>query len=150
MTEAVAPPRVSFYSLADDAAGDRFQLVCRLVERIYATGLRIYILAASDQDARHVDRLLWTYREQSFLPHGLKGETDAELTPILIGRDPDPGDARSVLINLAARVPEHLERFERLCEAVDHDPAVREAARERYRHYRRAGLAVEHYEIRLA
>ncbi|AGA91059.1 DNA polymerase III, chi subunit [Thioflavicoccus mobilis 8321] len=146
----MAETRVSFYSLAEDAPGDRFQLACRLVERIYAAGLRVYILAASDQEARHLDRLLWTFREQSFIPHGLKGETDADLTPILIGWDADPGDARAVLINLSGRVPERLERFERLCEAVDQDPAIRDAARERFRHYRRAGLSLEHHQIRLS
>jgi DNA polymerase-3 subunit chi len=145
----VTSPRVSFYSLADEARGDRFQLVCRLVERIYQTGLRSYILVAAAHEAQHLDRLLWTYREESFIPHGIKGQTDAEATPVLIGHDADPGDRRPVLINLAPAVPAGLDRLERLCEAVDHDPEIRTAARERYRYYRGLGLTLDHHEIRL-
>lgn len=141
--------RVSFYTLADDVQGDRFQVTCRLVERIYGKGLRLYVQTASEQEARHLDRLLWTFRQQSFIPHGVRGETDTELTPVLIGWNGDGPDTRPILINLAPALPSFAERYERVCEAVDHDPAVRDAARERYRHYRRAGLALDHHQIRL-
>lgn len=141
--------RVTFYSLAESAPGDRFQLTCRLVERIHAEGLGLCIQVATDDEARHLDRLLWTFRQQSFLPHGLQGETDPALTPILIGREATPGRGRPVLINLTNEVPAGFDRFERLCEVVDHEPEVRTAARERYRRYRQLGLSPEHHEIRL-
>lgn len=141
--------RVSFYSLADGVQGDRFQLSCRLVERIYGQGLRIFIEVASEQEARHLDRLLWTFREQSFIPHGIQGETDLELTPVLIRCGADISDARPVLINLTAGRPDSYERYERLCEVVDHDPEIRSAARERYRYYRSLGLPLDHHKIGL-
>lgn len=142
-------PRVSFYSLAEDAQGDRFQLACRLAERIYAEGLRLFIRTAAEPEARHLDRLLWTFRDQSFVPHGIAGETDAELTPVLIGYgEPAADDGRPVLINLAPAVPGRLDDLARLCEVVDHDPEVRAAARERYRHYRSLGLTLDHHQIR--
>jgi len=141
--------RVSFYTLADDVQGDRFQVTCRLVERIHGEGLRLYVRAASEQEARHLDRLLWTFRQQSFIPHGLRGETDSDLTPVLIGWNGDAPDTRPILINLAPALPPGFERYERVCEAVDHDPAIRAAARERFRSYRRSGLQLDHYQIRL-
>jgi len=139
---------IDFYSLKDGSRGDRFLLTCRLVERIHlGEGMRIYIHVPDRTQAQHLDRLLWTYKEQSFLPHGLTDQTDREITPILIGHDGDPGDEDQVLINLSPEVPNFFSRFERLCEPVDQAPAIRDAGRERYRYYRDRGYVLRHHQI---
>jgi len=141
--------RIDFYILKEGSHGDRFLLACRLVERIYETGYRTHIQVADREEAHHLDRLLWTFKQQSFLPHGLANDADRELTPILIGHNGDPVEESQVLINLAARVPPFFEGFERLCELVDHDAKVREAGRKRYAYYRERGFPLHHHEIRL-
>lgn len=141
--------RIDFYSLESDSRGDRFLLTCRLVERIRANALRILIHCPNPEQAHHLDRLLWTFRQGSFLPHGLVGHTDAELTPVLIGDDGSPETENQVLINLSLEIPGFIDRFERVCELVDHDPAARTAARERFRDYRDRGYPLEHHQIRL-
>jgi DNA polymerase-3 subunit chi len=141
--------RIDFYSLKADSTGDRFLLTCRLAERIYAEGKRLFIHVPSKDEARHLDRLLWTFRQQSFLPHGLMGETDLELTPILIGHRGSPDEDDQVLINLGREVPTFFARFERLAEPIDHDPELRDAGRARYRYYRDRGYPLHHHEIQL-
>jgi DNA polymerase-3 subunit chi len=141
--------RVDFYSLAEGSAGDRFLLACRLVERIYAAGHRIYIQVPDREQARNLDRLLWTFRQQSFIPHGVTDEVDPELTPVLLGVDTDPGDEDQILINLGLEVPDYFGRFDRLCEPIDRDPTVLAAGRERYKYYKDRGYALHHHEIRL-
>lgn len=141
--------RVDFYTLKEGSGGDRFLLACRLVERIHRDGHRIYIQVPDRELARHLDRLLWTFKQQSFLPHGLASEADRELTPILIGHDGDPGEESQVLINLSSEVPTFFGSFERLCEVIDQDPKVREAGRERYAYYRDRGYPLRHHQIRL-
>lgn len=141
--------RIDFYSLEERSGGDRFLLTCRLVERIHAEGLRIFLHVPDREQARHVDRLLWTFRQQSFLPHGPADEADREITPILIGHDGDPGDENQVLINLGLEVPTFFGSFERLCEPVDQDPAVRDAGRKRYAYYRDRGYPLHHHKIQL-
>ncbi|MTW22588.1 DNA polymerase III subunit chi [Allochromatium palmeri] len=141
--------RVDFYSLEPDSRGDRFILACRLVERIRAQELRVLILCPDREEARHLDRLLWTLRQESFLPHGLVGSVDAALTPILISLDGSPASECQVLLNLSRELPPGLERFERLCDLVDNDPALRQAGRARFRAYRERGYAPNHHQIRL-
>jgi len=141
--------RIDFYSLQEPTRGDRFLLACRLVERIYGTGQRTFIQVPDRELARYLDRLLWTFRQQSFLPHGLANDSDRALTPILIGYGDDPGEENQVLINLSLEVPPFLERFERLCELIDQDSNVREAGRKRYVYYRDQGYPLHHHEIRL-
>jgi len=143
--------RIDFYSLTEDSGGDRFLLTCRLVQRARGEGLRVYIETADAPTARQLDRLLWTFRDESFLPHGLVGETDPDLTPILIGiaEEMAPQSADQVLINLGLGVPTALDRFERLLEPIDLDPEVRAAGRRRYAHYKGLGYPLEHRQIRL-
>ena len=141
--------RIDFYSLKEDSRGDRFLLTCRLAERIHAQRLRAYIHAPDTQHARHIDRLLWTYKKHSFIPHGLAAQADREWTPILIGSDGDPGDEHQVLVNLGAEVPAFFERFDRLLDLVDLDPGVKQAGRMRFRYYRDQGYAPEHHQIKL-
>ncbi len=141
--------RIDFYSLKPDSQGDRFLLTCRLVERIRASDLRVLIFCPDPEQARHLDRLLWTFREDSFLPHGIVGHVDPDLTPVLISLDGGPEHERQVLLNLSAEVPAFLERFERVCDLVDHDPGLREAGRARFRRYREQGHALKHHQIKL-
>jgi DNA polymerase-3 subunit chi len=141
--------RIDFYSLEDGSRGDRFLLTCRLAERIFGEGLRIYIHVPDSRQAEHLDRLLWTYKEQSFLPHGQTGKTDQALTPILIGQDQGPPGEDQILINLDPAVPDFFARFDRLCEPIDQDPSLRAAGRERFRYYRDRGYELHHHKIRL-
>lgn len=141
--------KIDFYVLNEGTRGDRFHFTCRLVERIRKSGLRVLIHCPDRRQARHLDGLLWTYREDSFLPHGLVGETDPALTPILISADGRPDDEDQVLINLDGRpeVPSFFSRFQRLCEPLDHDPAVRQAGRQRFAYYRDCGYPLKHHAI---
>ncbi len=142
-------PRIDFYTLEPDSPGDRHLLTCRLVERTRAEHLRVLIHCPDAAAARSLDRLLWTYRQASFIPHGLVGQTDHALTPVLIGLDDTPLDEDQVLINLAQEAPPFFSRFARVCEPVDQDPSVRAAARERFRFYRDLGFPLEHHPVRL-
>ena len=145
--------RIDFYSLEPDSPGDRFLLTCRLAERIRSEGLRIMIHCPDGDQARHLDRLLWTYRQDSFLPHGLVGPAhpslDLSLTPVLISHDGTPEGEDQVLINLALQVPPFFSRFQRVCELIDQDPEAKSAGRERFRYYRDRGYPLGHHPIRL-
>ena len=141
--------RIDFYSLEPESRGDRFLLTCRLVERIRAKELRVLIHCPDSEQARHLDRLLWTFRQDSFLPHGLVGQTDPELTPVLISDDGRPETEHQVLLNLSFEIPGFLDRFGRACELIDHDPTARATGRERFRAYRERGYPLEHHRLRL-
>jgi DNA polymerase-3 subunit chi len=138
--------RVDFYILTA-GSGDRFGFTCRLVEKVFGQGHRIYIHTGSAADARHLDRLLWTFRDQSFIPHGLADRVDTRLTPVLLGHDAPPPDETDVLINLTPAIPGFFSRFQRLLEIVEDDPRWRAAARDRWRHYRQLDHHLENHVI---
>ena len=139
--------KVSFYILPDGARSNRYTLACRLADKAYQQGHRVFLHTGSDAEARHMDRLLWTYREGSFVPHGLHGKADAAQTPVLIGNGEDASEEHEVLINLHSEVPEFFSRYERVAEPVDQDAEIRTAGRNRYRFYKDRGYPLETHQI---
>ena len=139
--------RIDFYVVAPHGRGNRFLLACRVADKARRAGHRVMIHTPSVEEARHMDRLLWTFNDQSFVPHARLGEGDPAINPILIGDGADAHEEQDVLINLGMEVPAFFGRFQRLAECVDNDQAVRHASRERYRFYRDRGYPLELHEI---
>lgn len=139
--------RVSFYVLGEAGASARLLLACRLTEKIYRQGQRVHLHCASEADCTHLDELLWTFRQGSFVPHASVGETD-DPAPVTLGADNPPEAADcDVLVNLGAEVPLFFSRFERVAEIVDGSPEERANARRRYQFYRDRGYPLETHKI---
>lgn len=148
----MSPTRVSFYVLPGADAGSRLGYACRLVEKAYKLQHRIHAHAADGSMAKHLDELLWTFRQGSFVPHELLAPGGAApLAPVTIGSPDAAGSvdppAAELLINLATEVPAFYHRFPRVAEIVDGSPAGREAGRARHRYYREQGLEPETHEV---
>jgi DNA polymerase-3 subunit chi len=56
----------------------------QIAEKVVASGARLLIVARGEERRRHLDRLLWSYAADSFLPHGQAGTGDEDSQPILI------------------------------------------------------------------
>lgn len=76
--------RVDFYHLTVQPL-DR--VLPRVVEKCVAGGERVLIVAEDEAQRRHLDKLLWSYAPESFLPHGVLGAGDEEAQPVLIAAD---------------------------------------------------------------
>lgn len=96
-----------------------------------------------------MDRLLWTYKDDSFIPHGLNSEADNAKNPVLIGHDENPGQSHDVLINLSYKLPNFFSRFSRVAECIDADPNAKEAGREHYRFYKERGYPLDTHKLQL-
>ncbi len=77
--------RIDFYHLTAAPLDKVLPSIC---ERVIAGGGRLLVVAAEDQ-ADALDRLLWTYARESFLPHGQAGGGRAADQPVLIAASPD-------------------------------------------------------------
>ncbi|MCX2981918.1 DNA polymerase III subunit chi [Halieaceae bacterium IMCC14734] len=132
---------VDFYILSEDSSDARQSFACRLTDKAFKQGRRVYIHTADEASAKHLDQLLWDFRPQSFLPHCLASSTADE--PIVIGCSDSPGNHSDVLINLALQVPDFVGRFERVTEVVTQAPEIREPLRQSARYYKDRGYPVK-------
>lgn len=139
--------RVDFYLLNDNAETGKYLAVCRLAHKAFSLGHRIYIYAPDSGQAQHLDRLLWTFNQGSFIPHGLSADTPDADIPVLIGYDEPPATHEDVLIQLTPQVPEFFSRFQRVAEVVSGGEEEKARARERFRFYRDRGYALQTHKI---
>jgi len=94
-----------------------------------------------------MDQLLWTFRDQSFIPHELLPNADLKTTPVIIGWSGDAAEECDVLINLATEIPVFFSRFERLVEIVGKEPAQKQASRDHYRYYQERGYPLTNHKL---
>lgn len=100
-----------------------------LLEKTLERGWRAVVEAGSRERAEALDAVLWTYRDDSFLPHGLSGgEADAD-QPVLITTEPDNANHANVRFFVDRAVPQSPDGYERIVFLFSgHDPdAVIEA-----------------------
>lgn len=141
--------RVDFYVLSNGAPDERLRVACRLAEKSYDQGMRTYVLTASAADAQRLEELMWTFNERAFIPHEVNTGSGAshERTLVLIGESPAPPTHRQLLINLANRLLDDFDSFERVAEIVDVDPENKRLSRERYKVYRERGCELNSHDL---
>jgi len=87
--------RIDFYHLQKTPLE---QVLPKLCEKAYSTGKRIKILLDNDDRIEFINSLLWTYSEESFLPHGSKKDGFVEEQPIFISTNIENENGASILI----------------------------------------------------
>ena len=140
--------RVDFYILAQADERARQTLACKLAEKAWRLDNSVYIHARSRADAEHLDELLWTFRDGSFVPHGLVGrDDDTGDSPIMIGCEDATLGNRDLLINLCDDIPPFVEGFPRVAELVTSDENCRSLSRKRYATYRDQGHELNTHKL---
>lgn len=139
---------VDFYILSDDDAQQRIHFACRLTDKAYRLGHHVYLHTESAQQTRELDELLWTFQQNSFIPHAVYQPGSDDQAPVHLGHDCEPDAGHAVLINLADEVPLFFSRFERVAELVNSDDTIRRQGRHRYSFYKERGYVLRTHEIR--
>ena len=95
-----------------------------LLEKSLARGWRVVVQSASEERADALDAHLWTYRDDSFLPHATWRATDAADQPIVLAAaeaNPNKASVRFLVDNVP--LPADSELYERLVMVFNGDDA---------------------------
>ena len=137
-------PQVEFYVLPGTEERARLKLACRLTERAYLAGERVFVALADPAQLQTFDEMLWTFADRSFVPHeAYRDESQWQETPVLLGCDTQPRQCFDLLVNLREEMPPAYPLARRVTEIIDGDEPRRRAGRQRYRRYREQGLTPE-------
>jgi DNA polymerase-3 subunit chi len=140
--------RIDFYILKDNQPSTRAQVACRLIEKAYQQKHQIYVHTESLEAAEYFDEFLWSFRDDSFLPHQVfYGDVITPSPTIQIGYLTTPPPITDILINLTNQAPPFYAKFERMLEIVANDENLRKAARKRYRLYQTQGCQLSSHEL---
>jgi DNA polymerase-3 subunit chi len=118
-----------------------------ILERGLAAGHRIVVIAGSPERVEHLNDLLWTYAEASFLPHGSARDGNAERQPIWLTAADENPNAATMLVLLDGASSSSLAAFQRCCDIFDgNDETAVAAARQRWKAAKAAGHQLVYWE----
>jgi DNA polymerase III subunit chi len=112
-----------------------------LLEKSLERGWRVVVQGASEERLAALDDHLWTYREDSFLPHGTDREAQAGAQPVVLTLNAsNPNGASIRFLVEGAQMPANAEGYERMVVLFDgNDPDALAVAREQWRAVKTAG-----------
>ena len=138
-------PEVRFYHLT---ASPLETALPDLLERSLARGWRVVLRCGSDAGLAAIDAMLWTYRTDSFLPHGTAAMGHAGLQPIYLtlgAENPNRADVL-MLVDAARAATAEMAGFERTCLLFDGaDERAVATARDDWRAVTAAGLPAKYW-----
>ncbi len=132
--------RIDFYHLQNQTLET---VLPRLLEKAYATGQRIVVRIGTEERVEFLNSLLWTYNDQSFLPHGSKKDGNADLQPIWLTAGTDnPNQARLLFLADGANFElNECTAYERVFDIFDgHSEEALTQARQLWKELKNAGI----------
>lgn len=110
---------ILFYHLTETKVEDALPA---LLERSLERNWRVAVQTVDEQRCGLLDAHLWTFRADSFLPHGLDSDPFPELQPILLTTRPDNPNNSTVRFVIDGATPPDLDGYDRVVFMFDgHD-----------------------------
>jgi DNA polymerase III subunit chi len=130
---------------------DRLLYCCRLLRKALRAGTPGVAVCGPAPTLARLDRMLWTFDPQEFLPHVMVRADEAPMprlqrTPVWLVEQAENGARHPVLLYLGEEPAIGFESYARLIEVVSAEAGEREAARYRWKHYAGRGYAVRGHE----
>ncbi len=118
--------QVDFYHLTVTPLG---RALPQIAEKVVASGARLLVVSGDMEQRAGLDRLLWSYQPDSFLPHGQAGSGDDAAQPVLIAPEIDAANGARHVALVDGRWREEALRFDRAFHFFDEEAigAAREA-----------------------
>ena len=137
--------RVDFYLVAKNLNAQQF--ACRLVNKAFNAGVTVRIELDTAEQAAQLDKLLWEFPQDCFIPHDLCVDEINGQSYIRVADLARLSAQPEMLLNLRSTAPEQSEQYQRIAEIVPENPDDRERMRERFRYYRELGCKPDYHAI---
>jgi DNA polymerase-3 subunit chi len=123
------------------------QALPELLEKTLERGWKAVVMAGSPERAEALTQFLWTYRPDSFLPHGNAKDGNAGMQPVwLTPLDERPNNAEILFLTDGAESAS-LNDYQRVCELFDgNDAEAAAAARRRWAAYKASGHELSYWQ----
>ncbi|SRR5579884_2322546 len=124
------------------------QVLPSLLQKSLERGWKVVVQASSDERVDGLDAHLWTWRDDSFLPHGTWRDSEAAQNPIVLTiNDENPNGASVRFIVDGAGLPADAVSYDRLVVVFNgDDPDAVDAARARWSEAKAKGFDITYWQ----
>jgi DNA polymerase-3 subunit chi len=122
------------------------QALAPLLEKCLQRGWRALVRGGSAERLDALDASLWTYRDESFLPHGRDAEGEPQRQPVLLTTAAGNANGAQALFVIDGAEPGDLSSFERACLIFDgRDENALNSARMRWKEAKESGIVASYW-----
>jgi DNA polymerase III subunit chi len=119
----------------------------RLLEKVLASGQRAVVRASSPERVEALNRALWTFGRDSFLPHGSRDDGFVEDQPVFLTDAADYPNGATVLVLVDGADVEPPEEFSRCLYMFDgNDEQALEQAGGLWQRWRERGATLTYWQ----
>jgi len=135
---------VSFYHLLHTPLE---RALPKLIEKVLESGARAVIRTGSAERAEALNSVLWTYDQDSFVPHGTARDGNAEEQPVWITPEDENPNGADILVLTDGAVAADISGYRRCLEMFDgRDETAVTDARRRWTDYKAADHALTYWQ----
>ncbi len=128
------------------------QALPELIDRAHARGHRILVRLPHEDTVARLNESLWTFRPDSFLPHGSAADSQDQNWPqqnpiwLTTTTNDNPNKADVLIVTGGMPTPD-LESYTLCCDILDgQDQTQIEQGRERWKQYKAAGHTITYWQ----
>ena len=119
----------------------------KLIEKVLESGARAVVRTGSTERAEALNGALWTYDQDSFIPHGTARDGNAALQPVWITADEENPNGADILVLADSAESADIGSYRRCLEMFDgRDDAAVADARRRWSAYKDAAHDLAYWQ----
>ena len=135
---------VLFYHLE---RGSVLDVLPPLLEKCLERGWRVGVEAGAEAALEPLDQHLWTFRDDSFLPHGVVGGAHDAAQPILLSASSENANKADVRFLIEGASPQAVEGYTRVVLIFDgRDDEALKSAREHWKTLKDSGHTLTYWQ----
>ncbi|MBP1843620.1 DNA polymerase-3 subunit chi [Rhizobium petrolearium] len=135
---------ILFYHLTESKLEDALPA---LLEKSVERGWKVVVQTSGEARRDFLDAHLWTFREDSFLPHGTDTAPMAEAQPVLLTAEAENGNGANVRFLVDGAEPPSVETYQRIVFMFDgYDAAQLENARAQWKKLKGEGHTLTYWQ----
>lgn len=123
---------------------EKAKYLCDFAEDFFIQGQRVVVMVCDDNQGVTLDRFMWTWKKDAFVPHVYdNGAVECLDEPVIIEfAERNPNGAKVLVMGKPCST-EFVRQFDLVIDFVElYDPQLLVAARQRFAHFREIGFEV--------
>ncbi len=123
------------------------QALPMIVMKAWQSGENVMVRVPDKREASRLNDLLWSFRADSFIPHGMDGDKNADQQPVFVTANDDNANDANILILTHGCTYPSVADFKMTCEMLDGRVQSQIAdARGRWKEYKNDGHDLTYWQ----
>ncbi|NKB46650.1 MAG: hypothetical protein GKR77_02580 [Legionellales bacterium] len=143
--------RADFYLINQAQLPACLPTLCRILAKAYSAQQSVFVLTQDVAQTQTLDELLWTFRDDSFIPHAVLAPNTEHATPIGISHQPNLFHQQDIFVNLTTQSLQAIDLHPlptRLIKLIpQHDETYKQHARLEYQQLKQAGYELHRHTL---